>query len=233
MTQLIVASLLFVGTHFLMSHPLRAPLVRAMGQNGFRGLYSLVALATFGWMIWALTRIGGETIAEPPGDTAWMVATFVMWFASILLAGSFFSNPAFPAPEAIARRDAAKAPRGVFAITRHPMMWAIALWALVHMALWPTPSNHVFDSALLVLALGGAWGQDHKKRAQLGEAWAQWSARTSYLPFAALVSGRARWSEMLRGLGIAFVAGTIFFFAISWAHPMWGAPRAGFWKFIG
>ena len=30
-------------------------------------------------------------------------------------------------------------PRGVFAITRHPMMWGFALWALVHAIVNPTP----------------------------------------------------------------------------------------------
>ena len=45
------SALLFVGLHFLMSHALRAPLVRAVGEGPFRGIYSLVALITFGGMI--------------------------------------------------------------------------------------------------------------------------------------------------------------------------------------
>ena len=46
MGNVVVAAITFVGTHFLMSHPLRAPLVRAVGEKGFLGLYSLVAFAT-------------------------------------------------------------------------------------------------------------------------------------------------------------------------------------------
>ena len=50
---LALASAAFVGTHFLMSHPLRASMVGALGEKGFAGVYTLVSLATFGWMIWA------------------------------------------------------------------------------------------------------------------------------------------------------------------------------------
>ena len=48
---LFLSSIAFVGTHFLMSHPLRGPLVRRVGRGPFQGIYSLIALMTFGWMI--------------------------------------------------------------------------------------------------------------------------------------------------------------------------------------
>ena len=55
---LTASALLFVGLHFLMSHPLRAPLVSRLGEGAFRGLYSVVSLATFGAMIWYYRAIG-------------------------------------------------------------------------------------------------------------------------------------------------------------------------------
>ena len=51
MTMLIMASAAFVGTHFLMSHPMRAVMVNALGEKGFAGAYTIVSLLTFGWMI--------------------------------------------------------------------------------------------------------------------------------------------------------------------------------------
>ena len=56
LANLIAASVAFVGTHFALSHPLRAPLVGVVGENGFAAVYSIVGLATFGWMVWALDR---------------------------------------------------------------------------------------------------------------------------------------------------------------------------------
>ncbi|HZB69790.1 MAG TPA: NnrU family protein, partial [Sphingomicrobium sp.] len=60
MACLALASAAFVGTHFLLSHPLREPLVRRVGAGPFQGLYSLVALVTFGWMIWVYGGIGDQ-----------------------------------------------------------------------------------------------------------------------------------------------------------------------------
>ena len=58
---LLLSSIAFVGTHFLLSHPLRGPLVRAMGEGPFRGVYSMVALITFGLMVFFYHAIGRET----------------------------------------------------------------------------------------------------------------------------------------------------------------------------
>ncbi len=52
MTHLIVASLAFLATHYVASTPLRDVLVSVMGK-AYLALYSLVAFATLGWMIWA------------------------------------------------------------------------------------------------------------------------------------------------------------------------------------
>ena len=51
MASLIAACVAFVGSHFLLSHPLRAPLVARLGTGPFMGLYSLVALASFAWLV--------------------------------------------------------------------------------------------------------------------------------------------------------------------------------------
>ena len=32
-------------------------------------------------------------------------------------------------------------PRGVFAITRHPMMWSFTLWGTAHILVFPTTEN--------------------------------------------------------------------------------------------
>jgi hypothetical protein len=35
---LLLSAIAFVGLHFLLSHPLRDPLVRAVGEGPFRGI---------------------------------------------------------------------------------------------------------------------------------------------------------------------------------------------------
>jgi uncharacterized membrane protein len=208
------SAILFIGLHFLLSHPLRAPLVRAVGEGPFRGIYALVALVTFGGMVYYYSRIGREAPLWQVGDVGWIIASILMWLASILLVGSFFKNPALvgaPGPRG--------GPTGVMQITRHPMMWAFALWAIVHLAVVGMPKALVFDGAILILALGGAAGQDAKKARQMGEDWHDWTAQTAFVPFT-------------RGIGnpgaVALIGGTILFFAATWLHPM----HVGFWRWI-
>ena len=50
---LVLATAAFLLTHFVASTPLRPALVNALGEWPYRGVYSLVAALTLGWMIWA------------------------------------------------------------------------------------------------------------------------------------------------------------------------------------
>ena len=93
---LVLSALVFVGTHFLLSHPLRAPLVRAMGEKAFRGFYSLVALVTFGGMIYFYGKIGREPPLWEVRDAIWIAGTLLMWLGAMLFVGSFIGNPALP-----------------------------------------------------------------------------------------------------------------------------------------
>jgi uncharacterized membrane protein len=227
MESLIAACVAFVGFHFLLSHPLRAPLVSAIGAGPFQGLYSLVALVSFAWIVLAFRAVPPEPLWWVPGDLLWLAATLAMLLASILFVGSLFGNPAFPG-----RPDtgAAPTPRGVFAITRHPMMWGFALWALVHAAVFPTDANMVLTAAILTLALAGAALQDRKKAALRPGSWPEWQARTSYLPFAAQLAGRVPWTL---GDTRALAGGATLWLIATWAHtPLGGALRAGIWRWV-
>ena len=144
---LLLSAIAFVGTHFLLSHPLRRPLVRGVGERPFRGIYSLVAILTFGSMIYfyRADRARAAAVGRRRG-LGLDRRTLLMWLGSILFVGSFIAQ------SGTARR--ARSPRGirpvgVFAITRHPMMWGFAIWAIVHLIVVGTPKALVLDGAIL------------------------------------------------------------------------------------
>lgn len=220
LTSVIVATIAFVGTHFLMSHPLREPMVARMGTSAFRGVYTLVSLLTFGWMVYALRAMGPEPFVWTAPGWAWPLASAVMLAASILLAGSFVGNPALPG----APKNEAE-PRGVLAITRHPMMWSFALWALAHALVWPQPSVLVLCAGIAILALGGSAGQEVKKAKLQPDFWPCWKAKTAFVPFTGPAPVRAMWP----GWGV-LLAGVALWLIASWLHPMLGAPDVGVWR---
>lgn len=223
LAPLFAAALAFVGTHFALSHPLRAQLVKLTGEKAFPAFYSLVALATFAWLV-------VEFRAAPPAaplwnggsESAWVIASVLTLLASVLFTGSFQGNPAMPDPRAAAL--AAKGPHGVFYVTRHPMMWGFALWSAAHALVSPTPRVLVLAGSIAFLALVGSHMQDRKKQALMGEAWAGWEAQTSYWPrLGALGKAGARnW----------LIAAAIWL-AATWAHVWLAYVPAGIWRWVG
>ncbi|WP_420607783.1 NnrU family protein [Novosphingopyxis sp.] len=221
MTMLWIAAIAFVGTHFLMSHPLRRPMVGALGERGFLGVYSLISIATFVWMVIAYRAVPYGLAAWDAGDGVWIAATILMWIASVLLAGSLIGNPALPASGA--NRLAAKQPRGVFRITRHPMMWSFALWGLVHILIAPRAENFILCGAIILLALAGAALQDGKKKRLMGADWKAWVSKTSFVPFA-------------RGFampgGVALIGGTLLWLVAMYGHRWFGIAGAGIFRWV-
>jgi uncharacterized membrane protein len=214
-------ALAFVGTHLAMSHPLRAPLVKRLGPAAFAAVYSLISFATLLPMAWCY----GPAAEQAPtplwdaGQNGWIIATILMWLGSVLFVGSLRSNPALPSP----KRPTFSEPKGVFAITRHPMMWGFTFWAVVHAIVVPTQASLIISAAIAFLALVGAAGQDAKKKKLVGPDWAEWVAKTSFVPFG-------------RGVaitdGFALGGGTILWLAATWAHGALGYRPAGIFAFF-
>lgn len=219
--SLVAANIAFVGTHFAMSHPLRAPMVGALGEKGFSLAYTAVSFAALAWVYFAF-------IAAPPadlpgsGEAGWIAATIITWPAMILLAGSFIGNPALPTP--MAEAQARAEPGGVFIVTRHPMMWAIGLWAASHIILFWSTRTLITAAAMGVLALVGAKMQDAKKQALMGAAWAEWERKTSYWP---------RLDRLPSVGAVPLLAGTALWLVGSWSHLWRAGIPAGVWRWIG
>lgn len=221
------AAIAFVGSHFLLSHPLRGPLVRAIGEAGFQGVYSLVAFVTLGWLVVAYRK---APLTEPlwaAGNGLWALVTVVMLIASILLMGSLIRNPALPTGGRPGSFP--KVALGVYAVTRHPMMWSFALWGLCHAAVFPVAKNIIVAAAIVVLALVGAALQDRKKERLQPDRWPEWESKTSYLPFAAIAAGRAR----LGTFGLhALLGGLVVWLVATWAHGALTGWAAGIWRWL-
>lgn len=213
--ELALAVIAFVGGHVVLgSTPLRGAILGAVGKNAFRGIFSLVALITLVWVIFAY-RAAPYVELFVPGTAAKHISLTVMILVCILITTGYTRrNPSM----FNARRDAVTQSSGIVAVTRHPLMWAIALWAAVHLAANGDAASWILFGGMIVLALGGAALLDIKKRAQIGEAWDALAARTSFVPFVALISKRAH--VTLAEIGWARIAaGIVLYVLLLWAHP--------------
>ncbi|HEY0112136.1 MAG TPA: NnrU family protein [Allosphingosinicella sp.] len=223
--SLALATLAFVGTHLALSHPLRVRLVQTVGDQLFLGLYSVVAAVTLLWMILAYRSIDYSHVYWSAPEWGWWLGSAVMLLASLLLVGSFFRNPAFPHPGAKGKPKPIGPATGVFAITRHPMNWSFILWALVHIGIWGSLRNLIPAGGILILALVGSLGQDHKKLNVIGQTWRDWMERTSFVPFAALLGGKARWKAAVPVWPV-LAGGFLFWLAVTFVHAPEASPVA-------
>ena len=210
LSLLVIATAAFLATHFVTSTPLRPALVNAMGEWPYRGLYSLIALITLGWMIWAYTTA--------PREPLWVgsreIAFVLMPVAFVLLACGYWRNPTMVGADKLLKSE--DPARGMIRITRHPIMWGIMLWAAAHILARGDLKSLIFFGAFLVLAGLGTLFMDARKRAN--PDWPRFAAVTSHIPFVAIAQGRNRivWREIgwLRpAIGLAA------FFAVLVFHP--------------
>jgi uncharacterized membrane protein len=207
----------FGGTHMVLSSlTVRPKIVGALGLNGFLGLYSLVALATFvplvsvylgnrhgGELLWSLRDMAGVRAAS-------------MWISgacfSISIASFFQPSPAMFGVRAEPRAY------GLLRITRHPLFAPIAVLGLSHLLLNAFVTDVIFFGGLLVYGVVGCMHQDARKRASEGAPFEAFLAETSLIPFVAILSGRTKlvWSELpWLGLAVGVVA------AVGFYHLHW------------
>ncbi|MCB2102263.1 MAG: hypothetical protein KDE22_15405 [Rhodobacterales bacterium] len=224
--QVVLAAGLFVGLHILLSSaPVRRPLAGAVGETLFPALYSVAVGLPFAWMLYAYGAAPHVVLWAPP--MAFLhLPLGLMPFAFILLVGSVtVPNPNLVQVAGPAGQAGPGAPRGVLKITRHPMMWAVGLYAVSHLLARGDAASAALFGGLALLALLGTLHQDHRRRAQ-GPEWAAFLAQTSHVPFVAVVQGRTTlrfadvgWGRIL--IGLALYGGMLY--AHGWlfdANPM-------------
>lgn len=216
MTKLLIATVAFLATHYVSSTPLRARLISGLGNNGYLVLYSAAAVATLVPMAWAYFRA--------PFIGLWYVPALryapliVMPVAMVLIVSSLMTrNPTLVGQERLLKTD--EPARGMLRVTRHPMMWGIALWAAAHVLARGDAASLVFFGGFLVLALSGTVLIDRRKQTTLGADWQRFAAVTSNVPFAAIAESRNRfnareigWSRLLAGLAL--------YALVLWLHPL-------------
>ena len=114
MVMLVVAVLLFAGTHLIHAFApgFRQSMINRLGENGWKGVFSLAALAEFVFLVFAFgkARQGGVVLYDPPFWLAHLTV-LLMLIAMICLSASFFP------------------PGKIAAFAKHPMVLSVKIWA--------------------------------------------------------------------------------------------------------
>ena len=207
----------FIAFHLVPAiAPVRRFLVRAMGLGMYVGLYSAVSIGLL--ILVGLAYANADTVILWPqwSWTRW-APVVVMPFVCLLLVGTL-SEPN-PLSVGVKANSFDPAHPGIVSITRHPLIWALGLWAVAHLAPNGDTASVLLFGLFVALALVGLWSLDKKMRHSLGEdTWRELSAQTSSVPFWAVLQGRVRLD--LQGIGwMRMVSALVLYGGLALLHP--------------
>lgn len=193
MTALILSAAFWIALHLgLAGTRLRDRVVARVGENAFRAGFSLLSVVS----ILLLVRCFNVS----PTAQLWVAPDWLRWLLLVLMLPAFllfFGAVLVRSPTAVGGRLDATA-TGALRVTRHPMLWSFALWALLHMVGNGNSAALLFFGAFAVTALAGMPSIDAKLARRDPVQWQAFAATTSILPFGAILAGRNHlsWREI-------------------------------------
>lgn len=208
--EFLLAGGLFIASHLVPANPqLKALLIARLGRRGWVWAFSLISTALLFWLIFAAGRA--------PAVVLWMQQDWMRWLANLVMPVAIMLAAfgiAAPNPFAFEGRTEGFDPDhpGIAGLVRQPLLSALVLWSGVHLLVNGDLAHVILFGAFLIFSVTGMRAMEARKRKAWGAAeFARLSARTSAVPFQALLTGRwrpARGPSLARlGLGLfAWVA---------------------------
>lgn len=202
---------------FFLSHAvpvrprIRARLVAGLGPRGFGVAYSILSLAVLAWLIGA----AGRAPFVPLWDRApWQGAVPLAAMAAVCVLLALSIGRPNPFSFGGARNDRFDPARpGIVRLTRHPLLVALAVWALAHLPPNGDLAHVAMFGAFGIFALAGRHLIDRRKRRAMGHAWTGLRDETARAP---VLASLARTPGIAARLALALVL----YGVLLWAHPV-------------
>lgn len=192
--EVLAAFAVFLLSHALPAQPaVREVLVGRLGRGPYLALYSAVSLLVLAWLILAVGRA--------PYIALWPFQPWQLWapliaMPFVCLLASFGLGVANPL--SLGGHETGFDPErpGIAGITRHPLLWALALWAGAHALAKGNLAHVALFGTFTLFALLGAWAIDRRRQRRMGiETWQTLARHAPFFPFGRLSETRlAGWS---------------------------------------
>jgi uncharacterized membrane protein len=188
----------FLLSHILPVRPrLRRRIVASVGETTFLIGYSALSVAILAWVIVAAGRAPFVPLWGWAWWQAWVTNAAMILACMLLALGVGVSNPFSIGGVGNHRYDPARP--GVVALTRHPVLWALAVWAGGHLVPNGDLAHLLLFGSFAALSLLGMRALDARRRAAWGAPrWAALQPRAPFRPDATrLLVGTAIWTVLI------------------------------------
>lgn len=203
----------FVASHFLPAATgLRGRLIERLGRRVYFSAYGVLSLLLLVWLI-AAARAAPHVELWPQADWLRWLPNLAMPFAFVLATLGIGMAQPFTLGGGRASRFDADDP-GLAAVSRHPLLMALALWSGAHLAVNGDLAHALLFGGFLVMALAAMRAADRRARRELTPEAARGFFRTTALLSLAPLGDR-RWRRRawpriarrgLAGLGLWLAA---------------------------
>lgn len=206
----------FLGTHFVPTRPaIRARLIEALGRRAWFGVYGLISFAVTAWAIWAAGRAPYVELWPQFPWTRW-VPNLLMPVAVVLTVCGLPAKTVTLGGPRVSKLDPERP--GFAALTRHPLLWALALWAGSHVYPNGNLAHVILFGSFLFMAFAAMPAFDARARRALGPEASAYFAATATFSVRPLLS-QAWWrtvGPLARRLLLAFAI----WLALLLLHPL-------------
>ncbi len=182
-------------------------------------LFSLASLGAIAWLCisYNTAQTGDENryfynFGHAVHDLGIPLILLAFWLG---VQGLLMPNPTSIRQEGAATKDGTIT--GVVRITRHPFLWGVIIWSGFHLLANGDLASIVLFGTFFVTALLGTFSIDAKRRRKMGAAWETFAARTSNIPFGAVVTGRTP-LKLGESFGWRFWLVALIFLAVLFVH---------------
>jgi uncharacterized membrane protein len=151
MTYLVLGLVIFLGVHStrIFADGWRSRTIARLGENAFKGMYSLVSLAGLALIIW------GFSLARETPTLLWLPPTGMRHVAALLNVLAFVFLAAAQVPK-----------NAIKARVHHPMVLGVKTWAFAHLISNGNLAHVVLFGAFLVWAVVDFISLRRRDRAQ-------------------------------------------------------------------
>ncbi|MBT4889149.1 MAG: NnrU family protein [Rhodospirillales bacterium] len=216
MAEFILAIAVFIASHLIPAiAPLRGGLVKIIGERGFIIAFSTLSTAIIIWLGFAFAAAPYIELWEPSEWSRWVPA-ISMPIACILTVTGFTSRNPFSLGGGAGGYDPQNP--GIVSVTRHPVLWALAIWSGSHIAPNGDMAAALLFGLFVALCLIGIMTIERRRRVRMGEAqWQALSALNSIIPFAAALTGKTSidWEHFC---GWRLIAGLALYATLFYGH---------------
>lgn len=187
-TLFALAWVAFLGAHVVPMLPrLRGPLIATLGRRNYFIGFGLMSVLLLWLLILATNAAPVVILIHQHPWQRWLVNLAMPCAILLTVYGLQGRNPF-----GLGRKSGEFDPEhpGILGVTRHPLMWAFALWAGAHLIANADLAHVIFFGVLLGYAVHGMVKAEAKARAE--GSLTRLGQRTGFWPFQALITGRWR-----------------------------------------